>query len=220
MPSKHLVIIATLLLAFTAAKAQYTTDSAMFAAARPTHLQDKPFPAFAATSIDSAQWSEKSFTGKVTLVNYWFIGCLPCMLKIPYVNALRDSVGNADFQMLSFARNTRQRLRSFLHDKNNEDREDARSLNRREVAFHYDIIPACTQDMKKPGDGNCPYVDKPGIVAYPTALLIDKKGIVRDIRVGFNSPVIPSRDGNLFNEPDVKADFDALKMAIEKLLKE
>jgi len=47
------------------------------------------FPAFSLQSVGGARVSNMAFKGKLTLINFFFADCVPCIAEIPVMNAYR-----------------------------------------------------------------------------------------------------------------------------------
>jgi hypothetical protein len=43
-------------------------------------------PEFSAITIDGKEISPEYFTGKITVLNFWFLGCPPCLAETPGFN--------------------------------------------------------------------------------------------------------------------------------------
>ena len=67
----------------------------------------KPYPEFHAISLDNEVFTDKYLTGKVTLINFWFEGCAPCVAEFADLNKLYAKYSdNPDFQFVSFTRDS------------------------------------------------------------------------------------------------------------------
>lgn len=65
----------------------------------------KPYPAFELVSLDGKVATEQDLRGKVTLINFWFSACAPCVKEMPYLEAFYNKYkNNPQVQLLSFAR--------------------------------------------------------------------------------------------------------------------
>jgi cytochrome oxidase Cu insertion factor (SCO1/SenC/PrrC family) len=63
----------------------------------------KPFLPFSATSLEGVHFSEQQLKGKVTMVNFWYRACHPCIEEIPLLNDLYTELkDNPSFQFISF----------------------------------------------------------------------------------------------------------------------
>lgn len=67
----------------------------------------KQFPQFHAVTLNGEIVTESNFKGKVTLINFWFEFCSPCIAEFDALNelAVRQN-GNKKFQFLSFTSDT------------------------------------------------------------------------------------------------------------------
>jgi peroxiredoxin len=58
---------------------------------------------FSLASTKGIIYTKDSLKGKVTLINFWFEGCLPCVAEFPDLNRLYEKFkGNKNFQLLAF----------------------------------------------------------------------------------------------------------------------
>ncbi len=63
------------------------------------------YPAFKVVTLSGDTVTEKELRGKVTLINFWFESCAPCMAEMPALNDLYLKYQNhPEFQLLSFVR--------------------------------------------------------------------------------------------------------------------
>ena len=51
---------------------------------------DEPAPDFRLTSVDGRGVSVSDFKGKVVLINFWAVGCMPCRMELPHLKALHE----------------------------------------------------------------------------------------------------------------------------------
>ena len=71
---------------------------------RQTHIGEKYPVRFQAVTLEGDTISEKSLEGKVTLFNFWFETCAPCMAELGELNRLYDKLKtNSEFQFISFS---------------------------------------------------------------------------------------------------------------------
>lgn len=118
-------------------------------------------PAFVnVTPLGGAPTSVASLRGKVVILDFWASWCGPCKLIAPRLGALRDRYGAQGLAVVGV------------------------TTDAPEPAAHY----AEKQHLKYPsvsdhaGETNRAY----GIVALPTMVVVDKKGVVREVFVGFD----------------------------------
>lgn len=106
----------------------------------------------------------KNTTGKITVLNFWFINCSPCRMEIPDLNDLVDSFRNNDkVQFIAVALDDKGSLKDFL----------------KTTPFKYRIV-----------DNGKFIADKYGISSYPTHVIIDGDGKVYFHTMGLASNTV------------------------------
>lgn len=125
---------------------------------------NKPMPAFAATTLDGHVITSDSLKGKVVFLSFWSVTCKPCIMEIPDLNLLKATYPDAVFLAPS--------------------PESAATLNRflTKYPFDFAIIPNAGALFKAWG-----------VYGYPRNLLIDKSGIIREVKEGV--PIIRNEKG-------------------------
>lgn len=109
------------------------------------------FPEFALADIDGYLIDKAKLKGKVTVINFWFVGCAPCEMERPELNALaRMYEGNDSVVFISLARNDINQLRTFLA----------------EHPFSFKPIPTAKDEIKA----------RFGVDNYPVTVILDKEG--------------------------------------------
>ncbi|MDO5979376.1 TlpA disulfide reductase family protein [Flavivirga spongiicola] len=155
----------------------------------PEALLNKKLPDFSGTSLSGISWDNSKIKGKVILINFWFIGCPPCMKEIEYLNQINKEYKDKDFVLLSIAPQIAEDLNSF---NNKEYQENVPSQVRKVLKapiIEYEIIPVC--DTKKYSDYTkmgieCNYTyNNFNVLGFPTTFIIDKDGIIKYIKTGF-----------------------------------
>lgn len=139
-----------------------------------TSLVSTAIPGFKFTSLDKQVWESKQLKGKVVVINFWFTTCGPCIKEIPLLNALVDA--------------NKEKPVVFIAPGPNEESKITKFLKRN--PFNYHIIPNALD-----------YINTVKIENFPTHLIIDKEGIIRQVFIGY--------------ENDIK---EKLQEAIDKLL--
>ena len=100
--------------------------------------------------LDGQNYDKSSFENKIVVVNFWFVGCGPCEIEAPELNALYDKYSNKDeIVFVSFAKSKEKKVLKYLEE--NE--------------FRYPVI-IMSKEM----------VEKYRIYAYPTNYVVDKSG--------------------------------------------
>jgi thiol-disulfide isomerase/thioredoxin len=98
--------------------------------------------------------------GKVLYVDFWASWCGPCIESMPFMDKMNDQLKAKGFELIAV--------------NVDEERADADEfLAKRPVRFTVAANP----------DGNCP--SSFGVMAMPSSYLIDKKGIIRHVQLGF-----------------------------------
>jgi peroxiredoxin len=124
-------------------------------------LEDNPLKPFSLKKMNGETVSESGIKGKVTVMNFWYTGCRPCIREMPDLNKLVDKYGET-VNFLAPAFDTRDEVQAFLNKSE----------------FKYESLP----DSKT-------FNESLGINVYPTHLIIDKEGIVRKVIFGANDDI-------------------------------
>lgn len=103
--------------------------------------------AFDVTDINGNKYSLDSLNGKIIVMNFWFVGCKPCVMEMPELNALVEKYKDKEVVFLGFCTSKKDKIASFLNTTN----------------FDYEIVPI-TKD----------YAFEYGVVSYPTHIVIDE----------------------------------------------
>jgi thiol-disulfide isomerase/thioredoxin len=139
-------------------------------------LVGAPAPAWTNTaSLAGAPASLAQLKGRVVIVDFWASWCGPCRMLAPRLSGLKDKLGAQGLSVVGITTDDAERAAVFA------ERHQMR----------YGIV------VDKDGDTSRAY----GITGLPTMLLIDKKGVVREVFVGFD----PSPSGDARLEGAVKA---------------
>lgn len=80
----------------------------------PTCIIGTQLPAFEAKTVDGKPIDEQYFKGKLSIVNFWFIGCTPCVAEIPGLDKLAATYGNEKINYLAIAPDPEKRVNPFL----------------------------------------------------------------------------------------------------------
>jgi thiol-disulfide isomerase/thioredoxin len=116
-----------------------------------------PFPTFALTDLAGQPVSSFDLAGRVTVINFWFVGCTPCEMERPELNALRQQYATDErVRFLSFAASSPEQLRRFLADH----------------PILYDVVPLPKPEVER----------QFGVSNFPVNVVLDRTG-----RYVFNS---------------------------------
>ena len=151
----------------------------------PDSLFNKPAPYFSGTSLNGTVFTSENLKGKVTLLNFWFIGCQPCMYEISYLNQILNEYSGKDFLLISIASNSKSDLIPFM--------DTTKERQSKIATIQYEIIPACKKNGVIQKDKyhrvvsrGCDDIARDFFVSgMPTTFIIDKKGTIRYVSDGF-----------------------------------
>ncbi len=118
-------------------------------------IKNKPLPEFNFQDINGNVFQLSNLKGKVVVLNFWFIECKPCVAEIPALNRVVKS--RPDIVFLAPTFNSKEDVKKFLEHH----------------PFNYNVISDASN-----------YTDKLKISNYPTHIIIDKEGIVKDVILG------------------------------------
>ncbi len=136
-------------------------------------LVDQKVPLFKALTLDGITVDSSYFQRKVTLINFMYIGCAPCMAEIPMLRKLHQDLKSPNFQMLCIAPQTAQQMRQLAA-----------------YSIPYSIIAECPKQdaLGNPSGMGCRELsNKFQVGGYPVTLLVDKKGVIRYRHGGFSN---------------------------------
>lgn len=153
----------------------------------PKELVGQPMPEIADSSISGNYWSQKELKGKVVLINFWYIGCPPCMTEISYLNGLKEKYKDEEFVLISIAPHTKKDLLDF-----NSDSASIYSAIRKYMAkakIEFDVIAECSKRTRTNDSTIAPDCDRISgrynVVGFPCTFIINKNGIVEFVSSGF-----------------------------------
>ena len=110
------------------------------------------------TALDGRRYELNALTGKVVVINLWFIGCGPCRQEIPRLNDLVKEFRGQPVVFLAPSFDSAEALHEFL----------------KKVPFDYQVVPNAEQIIN--GQFNAS--------AFPTHIVIDQAGLVEATLVG------------------------------------
>jgi peroxiredoxin len=119
-------------------------------------LLNQPAPEFSLKDVNGKQYDLKQLKGKVVVLNFWFIGCAPCMAEMPELNLIRNTPDFSSVIFLSVGLDKAAAIKKFL----------------KSTKFQYTPLT----------DGRATH-QAYKVTTCPTSMVIDKNGIVRFIQV-------------------------------------
>jgi peroxiredoxin len=132
-----------------------------------SQLAGKPAKPFSIKDMTGKTYSLQSLKGKVVVINFWFVECMPCRKEIPELNSLVKKYKTKEVVFLGIADSEKTKIAKFLQ----------------KTAFTYTIVP---KDVKNK------VLEDYAINSYPTHIIIDKDGNVRYYAAGFTENTIES----------------------------
>lgn len=123
-------------------------------------LPGKSAPAFTLTDLDGKPVSLADYKGKVVVVDFWATWCGPCNMEIPHLIELQKEFEpqGATILALSVDEDPPATVKQFVTEK----------------GMNYPVVMA-DQDTQ----------GKYGVTGYPTAYVIDKTGVIRNVFQGY-----------------------------------
>ena len=110
------------------------------------------FTHFKTTDINGKKINTKDLTGKIIVLNFWFIKCPPCIMEMPELNKIADAYrSDSSIVFIAVALDKKDDLEEFLKG----------------TKFKYNII-----------DNGRYVADQYGIRSYPTNVIVDPAGKV------------------------------------------
>lgn len=121
-------------------------------------LKDCDAPDFSGTTLLGEDIILSGLQGKVIVLNFWFIHCLPCLKEIPLLNELTEQYDADEVVFIGLARDNNKSLEAFF---------------KRFMLFEYKIIPESHL-----------IADEYKVVGWPQSMVIDKQGKVYKVWAG------------------------------------
>jgi hypothetical protein len=147
-------------------------------------LLNKPLHFSKVTDPKKSRWpfapgsiNDKVLKGKITVLNFWYHGCGPCAMEIKDLNKLYAQLkDDSTYQCLAFHAGPvwyDTQKQQYLFCKHNY----LAKYKPEPVNYHfpqYSLTDAQTEAI--------------GINSFPVTLVIDRKGIVREVQCGYSIP--------------------------------
>ena len=131
-------------------------------------LVGAPAPTWAKVApLGTAPSAIAQLRGRVVLLDFWASWCGPCRMLAPRLSALKDRFGAQGLTVVGMTTDDAERAAVFAEKHQ----------------MRYPVV------VDKDGDTSRAY----GVSALPTMILVDKKGIVREVFIGYD----PSGDARL-----------------------
>lgn len=117
------------------------------------HAEPKPVGAAAFTDRDGGAHSLADWRGKVVLLNFWAVSCVPCREEMPALNTLEKDYGGEDFAVvpIAFGYNHPGGLARFISQ------------------YEIDALPVLLDPERK-------LSAEMGVIAPPVTMIVDREG--------------------------------------------
>jgi len=123
-----------------------------------TSLVNKPLTDFKFTSLDKQVLELQKLKGNVVVINFWFTTCGPCIKEMPFLTELVATNKEKPVVFIAPAPDNETQINKFL----------------KKNTFAYQIVPSSLD-----------YINTMHIENFPTHLVVDKEGIIRQVFVGY-----------------------------------
>lgn len=122
-------------------------------------LKGLPFPSFNLASTDGLEKSEKSFQSKLTLVNFFFDKCAPCIEETPALNQFAKE--HPEIQVIAMTMDSRDQAKKYVE----------------EHRFTWPIVYSAQKLI---------YQDL-GVMSFPSFVLVDENGMILGEQAGLET---------------------------------
>lgn len=142
----------------------------------------KTFPKFSIQSYEGKLYTQEDLKGKLTLINFYHLGCPPAMVLMNDLDSLQQIIDTSKVQIIGLLENTNDHINQFYNDTSSIWNLLKKTFKIKPVS--YPLLAACDREKVK--------IDKEGTVVLgkhcwefsrkiwtlstPTILLIDKEG--------------------------------------------
>lgn len=170
-------------------------------------LLNKTIPNFVAKTLSGETITHESFFGHVTLIQFMYFPCGPCMSEIPQLNKLHQRFIDKGLKIIAVIPNRPIDIETYQEAK---DTNSIFCMIRHSFNYdriQYQILSECennnVETKKNQIGATCQTISKLfKRDFYPINYLIDKKGTIRKIYVGFNT--LEKEKENAKMENDIK----------------
>ncbi|WP_421806338.1 TlpA family protein disulfide reductase [Flagellimonas sp.] len=124
-------------------------------------------PPFELYNISGKKIENDDLLGKYVVVNFWFVGCKPCIQEMPMLNKLVKKYTKDQVVFIAPSLDGKSSVTKMLEKRD----------------FEYEILTdakSLSKDM--------------GLSSYPTHLIIDKEGNIKEILIGASEDIFEDLD--------------------------
>ncbi|UOQ99458.1 TlpA family protein disulfide reductase [Hymenobacter sp. 5317J-9] len=149
-------------------------------------LLNLPVPAVRGRTLTGRMVDAAYFKGRVTLLNFMYLGCQPCMAELPLLKRVSQQYAGR-VQVLSVVPHPAARLRRFNGTGNAAEARLRKSLGVGPIT--HELLPECGEIQAgalTTFGPECEDIAHRFLVdGYPCSFLIDRRGVIRYVFNGF-----------------------------------
>ncbi|HEX6192977.1 MAG TPA: TlpA disulfide reductase family protein [Chitinophagaceae bacterium] len=135
-------------------------------------VNEKEIPSFSVKTLKDEKIKSKDLEGKIVVLNFWFIDCLPCIKELPALNRLVREYGKyKDVVFLSITWESKERIEKDFYSKYKLDFK----------------VAANAQNV----------IDLFGKTGYPTTYVVGRDGHIKNAWLG--GPIDDTAETEAYN---------------------
>lgn len=123
-----------------------------------TCVKGLTIPDFNVATLTGEAISSNQLRGRITLINFWFMNCPPCLLELPAFNRLVDEYQDKAVTFIGFSTDKKNQLTPGFFAQH---------------PFHFNIV----SDAKA-------LAESFGFIGYPTTFIINREGEIAEVLEG------------------------------------
>lgn len=131
-------------------------------------MEGKTIPAFELKDTKGAKYSDKSLKGKVVLLDFWATWCGPCKEASPTMQKFHTNYAKSGLAVIG------------VNAAEYEDPKGAAAKYAKQHKYTYPMTPESDA-----------FAEKLGVRGFPTFILLDRKGKIRKIWIGYDPKQSP-----------------------------
>jgi len=85
-----------------------------FSLGDPDCVVGSQIPEFEASTMEGKKINRELLKGKISIVNFWFTSCPPCVAEIPGLNSIVERYGGTKINYIAIGRDNSQDIKDFL----------------------------------------------------------------------------------------------------------
>ncbi|WP_294547315.1 TlpA disulfide reductase family protein [uncultured Bacteroides sp.] len=159
-------------------------------------LKGMPAPEFTAVDANGKEYKLSDFAGKVLVLDFWFTGCVPCKMEMPYMEKIAESMKSDPIQFISMSLDSGEQLLSAWKGMVKDQNGPVLNLN-------------------MPGGFKSALAKKFGIRSVPRIVIIDQQGNIYDSNaLRPSDPKLKQTLEALLGKSDVRQEVQKVMMTL------